>query len=286
MTQSQGSRSSVTPRDPKKSEGNVPRKLVAVVTILFTLIGEAPFVVGSIAPTLGPKVSRQTSYRYVQFFGQRWHLVVGYQGSEKIFDYNPDWTVKIIRERAILAFRLTECQPPLSLFNLSGVELPDTASTDAAGINSGDHLVLGPSKANSGTIIGCRASFMWRAAPIPRGVIQEWPVPGVRVIRCTAPGAAQKIPTERNSATDAQHRSRCTAPRVGPRIGREQSSASNAPRRSEPSLSRQGFLEQPNLRDLKKAPSLSARRSNLATYPTASARRSARCSRISRAQPS
>ncbi len=142
------------------------RNLFALV-LLVRLIGNAPCVVSPIAPTLRPKVSRQTSYTYVQFFGQRWHLVVGYQGSEKIFDYNPDWTVKVIRERAILAFRLTQCKPPLSLFNLSGVELPDTASTDAARINSGDHLVLGPSKANSGTIIGCRASFMWRTAPIP-----------------------------------------------------------------------------------------------------------------------
>jgi hypothetical protein len=161
--------------------------------LLVRLIGEAPSVTGSIAPTLQPIPSRQRLYSYAQFFGQRWHVVVGYQGSEKIFDYNPEWAVKVIRERAILAFRLTQCKPPLSLFNLSGAELPDMASTDAAGINPGDHLVLGPSKVNSGTIIGCRASFMWRTAPNPGGVIQEGPVPWVRVIRCSAPGAAQKI---------------------------------------------------------------------------------------------
>jgi len=153
------------------------RSLFALL-LLVRLIGEAPSVTGSIPPTLQPIPSRQRSYSYAQFFGQRWHVVVGYQGSEKIFDYNPEWTVKVIRERAILAFRLTQCQPPLSLFNLSGVELPDMASTDAAGINPGDHLVLGPSKANSGTIIGCRASFMWRTAPIPSGVIQEGQFPG------------------------------------------------------------------------------------------------------------
>ena len=168
---------------------NLIRTLLALV-LLARPVGDAPFVAIPIAPTFCPKVSRQTAYTYVQFFGQRWHLVVGYQGSEKIFDYNPDWTVKVIRERAILAFRLAQCQPPLSLFNLSGVELPDTASTDAAGVNSGDHLVLGSSKANSGTIIGCRASFMSRTAPNPGGVIQEGPVPWVRVIRCSAPGAA------------------------------------------------------------------------------------------------
>jgi hypothetical protein len=201
--------------------------------LLVRLVGEPPFATGSIAPPLQPIASRQRSYSYVQFFGQRWHLVVGYQGSEKIFDYNPDWTVKVIRERAILAFRLTQCKPPLSLFNLSGVELPDTASTDAAGINSGDHLVLGPSKANSGTVIGCRASFAWRAAPIPGGVIQEGPVLGVRVIRCSAPGAAQKIPTVRNSATDAQRRSCCNARPAGPRTDRAPDSASNAPLRLE-----------------------------------------------------
>jgi hypothetical protein len=127
-----------------------------MVAALVTLLGEASFGTGSIAPTRHPKVSGKTSYTYVQFFGQRWHLVVGYQGSEKIFDYNPDWTVKTIRERAILAFRLTQCQVPLSLFSLSGAELSDAASTEAAGINAGDHLVLGPSKTNSGTVVGCR----------------------------------------------------------------------------------------------------------------------------------
>jgi hypothetical protein len=208
------------------------RNLFALV-LLVRLIGDAPFVVSPLAPTLRPKVSRQTSYTYVQFFGQRWHLVVGYQGSEKIFDYNPEWTVKVIRERAILAFRLTQCQPPLSLFNLSGAELPDMASTDAAGINPGDHLVLGPSKVNSGTIIGCRASFMWRTAPNSGGVIQEGPVPWVRVIRCSAPGAAQKIPRVRNSATDARRRSCCNARPAGHRTDRAPDSASSAPLRLE-----------------------------------------------------
>ncbi len=231
MTQSQGSRSSATLRNLKKSGKSVTWNLFAVVAVLFTLGGEAPFVAGSIAPTLRPKVSRQTSYTYVQFFGQRWHLVVGYQGSEKIFDYNPDWTVKIIRERAILAFRLTQCQPTLSLFNLSGVELPDTASTDAAGINPGDHLVLRPSKANSGTIIGCRESFMWQAAPSPRRVVQEGLSGWLRVTRCAAPGAAQKIPTVRNSATDARYRSRCNARRAGHRTDQAPGSASSAPLR-------------------------------------------------------
>jgi hypothetical protein len=233
MTQSQGSRSSTAFRDAKKSGKSVTCNLFAAVAMLITLAGEAPFVAGSIAPILRPKVSRQTSYMYVQFFGQRWHLVVGYQGSEKIFDYNPDWTVKIIRERAIRAFRLTQCQPPLSLFNLSGAELPDTASTDAAGINAGDHLVLGPSKKNSATIIGCRASFMWRTARIPGGVIQEGPVSWVRVTRCAAPGAAQKIPTVRNSATGAQRRSCRNARPAGHRTDRAPDSASSAPQRLE-----------------------------------------------------
>ena len=149
------------------------RNLFALV-LLVRLIGDAPCVVSPIAPTLRPKVSRQTSNTYVQFFGQRWHLVVGYEGSEKIFDYNPDWTVKIIRERAILAFKLTQCQPPLSLFNLSGVELPDMASTDAAGINPGDHLVLGSSKANSGTIIGLSRELHVAHCPYPQRSDTRW----------------------------------------------------------------------------------------------------------------
>ena len=133
--------------------------LIAKLALLVVLAGKLPFAAGSTALTLRPTVSRRASYTYVQFLGQRWHLVVGYQGSEAIFDYNPDWTVRTIRERAIRAFRLTKCEPSLSLFSLSGTELSDTASTDAAGINPGDHLVLGPSKANSGTIIGCSESL-------------------------------------------------------------------------------------------------------------------------------
>ena len=206
--------------------------LFAVVAVLFTLAGEAPFVAGSIAPTLRPKVSTQTSYTYVQFFGQRWHLVVGYQGSEKIFDYNPDWTVKIIRERAILAFRLTQCQPPLSLFNLSGAELLDTRRLTLQ--NESWRPLCAP--AEQGKLRDRhRLSRELHVAhcPYPRGVIQEGPVPWVRVIRCAAPGAAQKIPTVRNSATDAQRRSCCNARRAGHRTDRAPGSASSAPLRLE-----------------------------------------------------
>ena len=143
----------------KESDRNETVTLFAEIALLVVLAGTLPFAAGSTAvKKLRPTAPRQTSYTYVQFLGQRWHLVVGYQGSEAIFDYNPDWTVRTIRERAIRAFRLTKCDPSLSLFNLSGAELSDTASSDAAGINPGDHLVLGPSKADSGTIIGCSES--------------------------------------------------------------------------------------------------------------------------------
>jgi len=104
----------------------------------------------------------------VQFLGQRWHVVVGYNGSEKIFDYNPDWAVKRILERAILAFRLTQGQPPLSLFNLSGVELPDMASADAAGIQPGDHLVLRPSRVTAGRMRASPTSQFFLAIPLPK----------------------------------------------------------------------------------------------------------------------
>jgi len=144
---------------PKKSDWNETVILFAELAVLIVLAGMLPFAAGPTAPTLRRTVARRASYTYVQFLGQRWRLVVGYQGSEAMFDYNPDWTVRTIRERAIRAFRLTKCEPSLSLFNLSGTELSDTASTDAAGINRGDHLVLGPSKASSGTIIGCGESL-------------------------------------------------------------------------------------------------------------------------------
>jgi hypothetical protein len=135
---------------PKKSQGNVTRSLLAIVAVLFTLASEAPFVAGSIVPTVRPKVSRQTSDTYVQFFGQRWHVVVDYNGTEAIFDYNPEWKVEVILERAIHTFRIVQGQPPFSLFNLAGLELPGTASAEDAGIQPGDHLLLRPSKVKAG----------------------------------------------------------------------------------------------------------------------------------------
>ena len=50
----------------------------------------------------------------------------------------------------------------------------------------------------------------------------------MRVIRCAAPGAVQKIPTVRNSATDAQRRSCCNAGPAGHRTDRAPDSASSA----------------------------------------------------------
>src|SRR5215469_10466621 len=97
----------------KKSDRNETVILFAEVAVLVVLAGMLPFAAGSTAVKLRPTPPRQTSYTYVQFLGQRWHLVVGYQGSEAIFDYNPDWTVRTIRERAIRAFRLANCDPSL-----------------------------------------------------------------------------------------------------------------------------------------------------------------------------
>ena len=153
------------------------KSLFSVVVMLVTLARGAPFAAGSTALSVSPDpfdsdsilvpqpngaskadiitIANKLSlignpHSNVQFLGQRWHVVVDYNGSERIFDYNPDWTVRRILERAILAFRLTQGQPPLALFNLSGVELPDTASTETAGIEPGDHLLLRPSKVKAG----------------------------------------------------------------------------------------------------------------------------------------
>lgn len=115
------------------------KSLFSVVVMLVTLGGGTLFVAGSSALSVSPDpfdtgsilVSRPSGASKadiiakanklslaenpqptsnVQFLSQRWHVVAGYNGSEKIFDYNADWTVKRILERAILAFRLTQGQ--------------------------------------------------------------------------------------------------------------------------------------------------------------------------------
>jgi len=108
------------------------------------LAGGLPFAAGSTA-LVWPVTSN------VQFLGQRWHVVVDYNGTEVIFDYNPRWTVKVILERAIHTFRITQGQPPFSLFNLEGRELPSTAPAEDAGIQPGDRLLLRQSKVKAGT---------------------------------------------------------------------------------------------------------------------------------------
>ena len=120
------------------------QSLLAAV-VVFTLAGRAPLLVGSTARSVSPVASN------VQFLSQRWHVVVEYNGNEAIFDYNPQRTVKAILERAIHTFRITQGQPPFSLFNLAGLELPATASGEDAGIQPGDHLLLRPSKVKAGS---------------------------------------------------------------------------------------------------------------------------------------
>jgi len=76
--------------------------LVAVIVIL---VGEATFWGRLCGADLRPKHFQSNLIYLCAILRSVLAPVVGYEGSEKIVDYNPDWTVKTIRERAILGLK-------------------------------------------------------------------------------------------------------------------------------------------------------------------------------------
>lgn len=75
---------------------------------------------------------------------------VSYNGLIKGLTANPHEAVQALLNRAEDAFQITQNRHLLALFNMAGVELTDTQSLEAAGVRSGDELLLRPSRIKGG----------------------------------------------------------------------------------------------------------------------------------------
>ena len=89
------------------------------------------------------QVSVQTSPTHIQ-------VKVSYNGLIKGLTANPREAVQALLNRAEDAFQITQNRHLLALFNMAGVELTDTQSLEAAGVKSGDELLLRPSRIKGG----------------------------------------------------------------------------------------------------------------------------------------
>jgi hypothetical protein len=77
-------------------------------------------------------------------------VTIFYGAQSKPFDYNPHEEVRALLARAIAAFQITSNQHVMSLFTESGLELPDNASLEAAGVKPGESLILRQSAVKGG----------------------------------------------------------------------------------------------------------------------------------------
>ena len=77
-------------------------------------------------------------------------VLVAYNGVEKEMTVNVNQTVQALLNHAIQEFHVTNQPHILSLFNDSGVELPDAAKLSEVGIKPNDHLLLRPSTVKGG----------------------------------------------------------------------------------------------------------------------------------------
>lgn len=77
-------------------------------------------------------------------------VTVNYGGITKLFNVTPHQTVHSLLELALNAFGLNNNRHTQSLFTEAGAELADAQSLDAAGVGTGDTLLLRPSKVKGG----------------------------------------------------------------------------------------------------------------------------------------
>lgn len=77
---------------------------------------------------------------------------VTYGGLTKTFTVTPDQTVQSLLELALNAFGVHNNRHTQSLYSSGGAELSDGQSLEAAGIKSGDLLLLRPSQVKGGTV--------------------------------------------------------------------------------------------------------------------------------------
>jgi hypothetical protein len=73
-----------------------------------------------------------------------------YNGVEKEMEVNPHETVQAVLGRAVHLFHVTAQPHVLSLYNESGIELPDAGKVGEVGIRPGARLLLRPSAVKGG----------------------------------------------------------------------------------------------------------------------------------------
>jgi uncharacterized protein DUF2604 len=78
------------------------------------------------------------------------NVFVVYNGVEKELTVNANQTVQALLNHAIQEFHITSQPHILSLFNESGLELPETAKVSETGIGPGSRLLLRPSRVKGG----------------------------------------------------------------------------------------------------------------------------------------
>lgn len=81
---------------------------------------------------------------------EHFRVHVAYNGIEKEFEVNRNQPVHVLLAHAIAAFGVTNQPHVLSLFNTSGVELPDAAKLGEVGVRPDDHLLLRPGAVKGG----------------------------------------------------------------------------------------------------------------------------------------
>ena len=83
--------------------------------------------------------------------GTHIEVSVNYAGITKSFTVTPHQTVHSLLELALNAFGVINNRHTQSLFTEAGAELADAQSLDAAGVETGETLLLRPSKVKGGT---------------------------------------------------------------------------------------------------------------------------------------
>jgi hypothetical protein len=78
------------------------------------------------------------------------HVIVLYNGLSREVPYHPNELVDVIRQRAIVAFAITQNPHLLSLWTERGTELVDNLTAHAAGIHPSERLLLRPGAVKGG----------------------------------------------------------------------------------------------------------------------------------------
>jgi hypothetical protein len=81
---------------------------------------------------------------------EQYPVFIAYNGLERKVEANVHETVQALLNRAVQEFHITTQPHLLSLYNQSGVELPDAAKVREVGIRPKDHLLLRPGAVKGG----------------------------------------------------------------------------------------------------------------------------------------